>query len=96
MMTSVVACDSSFMIKSLYSFRIPGIDYDFTLNTTHVAMLLVSIFILVMAIIARVKLNKAEATDTPGPFLNVVELIVEMLGTMVDGIMGRNASRFVN
>ena len=96
MMTSVVACDSSFMIKSLYSFRIPGIDYDFSLNTTHVAMLLVSIFILVMAIIARVKLNKAEATDTPGPFLNVVELIVEMLGTMVDGIMGRNASRFVN
>mgnify|MGYP000002975932 FL=1 len=96
MMTSVVACDSSFMIKKLCTFRIPGIDYDFALDTTHVAMLLVSIFILVMAIVARVKLNKVEATDTPGSFLNVIELIVEMLGTMVDGIMGKNASRFVN
>ncbi len=96
MMTSMVACDSSFMIKKLLEFRIPGIDYDFIIDTTHVAMWLVSIFILVMAIIARVKLNKVEATDTPGPFLNVIELIVEMLGSMVDGIMGKNANRFVN
>ena len=49
-MTSMIACDSSFMIKSLYKFRIPGIDYDFSINTTHVALLIVSIFILVVAI----------------------------------------------
>ena len=41
-MTSMIACDSSFMIKSLYKFRIPGIDYDFSINTTHVALLIVS------------------------------------------------------
>ena len=56
-MTSMIACDSSFMIKSLYKFRIPGIDYDFSINTTHVALLIVSIFILVVAIIARIKIN---------------------------------------
>lgn len=95
-MTSMIACDSSFMIKSLYKFRIPGIDYDFSINTTHVALLIVSIFILVVAIIARIKINKAEASDTPGFFRNIIELIVEMLQTMVEGIMGKNANKFVN
>ena len=95
-MTSMIACDSSFMIKSLYKFRIPGIDYDFSINTTHVALLIVSIFILVVAIIARIKINKAEASDTPGFFQNIIELIVEMLQTMVEGIMGKNANKFVN
>lgn len=95
-MTSFVACESSFMIQSLYSFRIPGIDYDFSIDTTHVAMLIVSVFIIVMAIVARLQINKAEATDTPGPIQNVAELIVEMLGSMVDGIMGKNAGKFVN
>ena len=50
---TLVACDSSFMIQSLKEFHIPGIDYTFSINTTHVAMLLVSIFILIMAIVAR-------------------------------------------
>lgn len=94
--TSLVACDSSFMIKSLYTFRIPGIDYDFSINTTHVAILLVSVFIVVMAIIARLKINKVQATDTPGMFQNAIEIIVDMLGSMVEGIMGKNANRFVN
>ncbi len=29
-------------------------------------------------------------------FQNIIELVIEMLGSMVDGIMGRNANRFVN
>ncbi|MCI6164781.1 MAG: F0F1 ATP synthase subunit A [Lachnospira sp.] len=84
------------MIKSLYNFRIPGIDYDFSINTTHVAMLIVSVFIIIMAIIARVKISRVDASDTPGMFQNAVELIVEMLTTMTDGIMGKNANKFVN
>ena len=93
---TLVACDSSFMIQSLKEFHIPGIDYTFSINTTHVAMLLVSIFILIMAIVARVKINKVKPDDTPGMFQNAIEIIVEMLGTMVDGIMGKNANKFVN
>lgn len=95
-MTSMIACDSSFMIKSLYTFTIPGIDYNFSINTTHVAMFIVSLFIIIMAIIARIKINKVNASDTPGHFQNAVELIVEMLQSMVEGIMGKNASKFVN
>lgn len=92
----MVACDSSFMIKSLFTFRLPGIDYEFHLNTTHVALLIVSLFIIIMAIIARMKLNKVNSEDTPGTFMNIVELIVEMLQNMVEGLMGKNAKRFVN
>ena len=95
-MNTLSACESSFMIKSLYNFRIPGIDYDFSINTTHVAMLIVSVFIIIMAIIARVKISRVDASDTPGMFQNAVELIVEMLTTMTDGIMGKNANKFVN
>ena len=94
--TSMVALDSSFMIRSLYSFRIPGIDYDFSINTTHVAMLFVSLLILILAIVARVQLNKVKDDETPGMFMNAVELVVEMLETMVNGIMGKNANKFVN
>ena len=54
------------------------------------------LFILVMAVIARIKINKVDASDTPGMFQNAIEIIVEMLGTMVDGIMGKNANKFVN
>lgn len=92
----MVACDSSFMIKSLFSFKLPGMDYEFHLNTTHVALLIVSVFILIVAVIARIKLNKVNSEDTPGMFMNIIELIVEMLQTMVEGLMGKNTSKFVN
>ena len=78
----MVACDSSFMIKSLFTFKLPGMDYEFHLNTTHVALLIVSVFILIVAIIARIKLNKVNSEDTPGMFMNIIEL--------------KNTSKFVN
>ena len=93
-LTAMVAGDSSFMIKTLYTFKLNGVSLN--IDTTHVALLLVSVFILVMAVIARIKINKVDASDTPGMFQNVIEIIVEMLGTMVDGIMGKNANKFVN
>lgn len=95
-MVPMVALDSSFMITSFYEFRIPGIDYVFSINSTHIAMLFVFLIIIVLAIVARIKINKANAEDTPKGIHNVAELIVEMLQNMAEGIMGKNASRFVN
>ena len=50
---TLVACDSEFYDSKPegipYSI---GIDYTFSINTTHVAMLLVSVFIIIMAIVA--------------------------------------------
>ena len=70
-LTTMVAGDSSFMIKTLYTFKINGVSLN--IDTTHVALLLVSVFILVMAVIARIKINKVDASDTPGMFQNVIE-----------------------
>ena len=89
-----VAGDSSFMIQTFYTFKLGGVELG--IDSTHVAMLIVSVFIIIMAIIARVKINKVNATDTPGTFQNIIEMIVDMLGGMVDGIMGSNAYRFKN
>ena len=57
-LTTMVAGDSSFMIKTLYTFKLNGVSLNF--DTTHVALLLVSVFILVMAVIARIKINKVD------------------------------------
>lgn len=94
--STMVAADSSFLIQPLYKFRIPGIEYEFAINTTHVGMLLVSLVIIVLAIVVRIKISKVKPTDKPGAIQNVAELAIEMLGSMVDGIMGKNAKRFVN
>ena len=74
-LTTMVAGDSSFMIKTLYTFKLNGVSLN--IDTTLVALLLVSVFILVMAVIARIKINKVDASDTPGMFQNVIEIIVE-------------------
>ena len=67
-LTAMVAGDSSFMIKTLYTFKLNGVSLN--IDTTHVALLLVSVFILVMAVIARIKINKVDASDTPGMLQN--------------------------
>jgi F-type H+-transporting ATPase subunit a len=54
------------------------------------------LFIMVLAVVARLKLNKANAADTPGAYQNVVEMVIDMLGGMVNSNMGPEAKRFVN
>lgn len=89
-----VALEADFMIKYLKEIKINGISVYIT--TTHVALLIVSIALIIFAIVANRVVKKANADDTPGVFQNIVELIVEMLGNMVNGLMGTNAKRFVN
>lgn len=64
------------------------------ITTSHACILIVMLAMIVFAFIANRKLKKA--TDVPDNFQNVIELIVEMLGKMVDGTMGKWAPGFVN
>lgn len=43
-----------------------------------------------------VKYKMKAATEVPGGFQNVVELMVEKLDGVVDGVMGKNAPKLVN
>lgn len=37
-----------------------------------------------------------KATEVPGTFQNIVEMVVEMLDRMITGVMGKNAGKFLN
>lgn len=77
--------------------RFPFLGQDVYLTTTHISMIIVMAVILVFALAANRAIRNADPGKVPGPFLNVVELIVEMLDKMVVSSMGeRKALKFRN
>lgn len=67
------------------------------LTTTHISMIIIIVALLLFAVCARNAIKKADPNKVPGPFLNVVELIVESLDGMVASSMGtKNAVKFRN
>lgn len=66
------------------------------LTSTHVSLFIVSVALVVLALIVNRKIKNTDPTDTPTGILNIMEIAVEMLSNMVNGIMGKNAKRFVN
>jgi F-type H+-transporting ATPase subunit a len=89
--------DASFMIKLLYKYTLFG--HEFYLTTTHVAMLIISVVLIIFLVAANRSIKKALASDTiekPGGFLNVVELIVEKLDGVSSEGMGEHANKFRN
>ena len=81
-----------FMIHGVFSYELVG--QTVWITTTHVCVLIVFLVIIGFCIAA----NRAvkHATEVPGAFQNVVELIVEMLDRMISGVMGGQAARFRN
>lgn len=86
--------DPDFMIKNLFEYELFGQKLHIT--TAHVCTVIVMVFLVIFAFCARRAIRKAEITDTPTPFQNFVELIVEMLDNLVKGVMGGSAKKFVN
>lgn len=89
-----VLLEADFMIHLLQEIQIGGSTVYIT--TTHVALMVVSLILIIFAIAANRVLKKANPDDTPGMFQNIVELIVDMLNGMVRASMGSNAPRYVN
>ncbi len=92
--------DAEFMIKFLEDHKFFGSIVHFT--TTHVAMLIVTLTVIVLAVCANIairrelKRQKAGIYQKPGAFLNVIELAVEFLDNMVVGNMGKHAKTYRN
>lgn len=84
--------DVDFMVHGLFSYELFG--QTFWITTTHVAILIVMLMILVFAIAARIKISHAE--EYPTGFQNIVEMVVEMLDNMVQNSMGVHAKKFRN
>lgn len=84
--------DVDFMIHGVFSYELFG--QTFWITTTHVALLIVMLVILVFAVAARIAISHAD--EYPTGFQNVVEMIVEMLDKMVQNSMGSHAGKFRN
>lgn len=84
--------DVDLYAHGLFSYELFG--QTFWITTTHISVLIVMLIILVFAVAARIVMNKAE--EYPKGFQNVVELIVEMLDSMVKSTMGSHAKRYRN
>lgn len=81
-----------FMIKGVHRFVLFG--QELWITTTHLAMWIITAFIMIMAVIIRHRIKHPK--EVPDGLQNVGELIVEMLDKMVGGVMGKNGVRFAN
>ncbi len=81
-----------FMVKGVFQYNCFG--HQVWITTTHVCLLIVMLVIIVFSICAKHAIKKA--ADVPGTFQNVVELVVELLDSVVEGVMGKNAPKLVN
>lgn len=86
------ADDIDFMVHGVFQYELFG--QKLWITTTHVCLFIVLMMIIIFCLCA----NRAikHASEVPGTFQNVVELIVEMLDNMVKGVMGKNAGPFAN
>lgn len=66
------------------------------LTTTHISLIVISVVLIIFAIIARSKIMKADANDTPGMIQVICEILVTTVDNMVKGIMGENGKKFRN
>ena len=81
-----------FMVHGIFQYEFFG--QTVWITTTHACLFIVMMMLIIFCLLA----NRAvkHATEVPGAFQNVVELIVEMLDNMVKGVMGKNAAAFAN
>ena len=84
--------DIDFMIHGIFSYELFG--QTVWITTTHVCVLIVMLVIIGLCVAA----NRAvvHASEVPGTFQNIVELIIEMLDNMIGGVMGKFSPQFRN
>ena len=81
-----------FMIHGVFSYTLFG--QTVWITTSHVCILIVFLVLIGFFIAARIAMNRA--TEVPGTFQNIIELIVEMLDGMIKNVMGEWAPKFRN
>lgn len=82
-----------FMIHGIFSYELFG--HTVWITTSHVCILIVMLLMIALAFAANRTMK--HATEVPGGFQNVLELIVEKLDGVVYGTMGKIAApKFVN
>ncbi len=86
------SADIDFMVHGVFPYKFFG--HTVWITTTHICLLIVLLVIIGFAIAANAAMKRA--TEVPGFFQNIVELVVEMLDNMIKGTMGKSAAKFAN
>ncbi len=81
-----------FMIHGVFSYTLFG--QTVWITTSHVCILIVMLVLIGFFIAANITMKKA--TEVPGTFQNICELIVEFLDNMISNAMGQWAPKFRN
>lgn len=88
----MIANEPDFMIHGVLKYEMFG--QELWITTTTVGAWIITLTILLIGFLASRTLKKA--TDVPGTFQNILEYAMEMLESMANGILGKNARRFAN
>lgn len=88
------ALAESFMIRGVYKLPFLFLGQEVWITTTTISSIIITVMILVFAIIVGGKIRKNN--EAPKGVQNLIELAVEFLNNMGDGILGSNSSRFIN
>jgi len=86
------AADIDFMVHGVFPYQFFG--HEVWITTTHICLLIVLLVLAGFAIAAGTVMKKA--TEVPGFFQNIVELVVELLDNMTVSVMGKKAAKFAN
>ena len=88
----LLSAEVDFMIHGVFSYEIFG--QTVWITTTHICLLIIVLALIGFAAVVNRVMKRA--TETPGGFQNVAEMVVEMLDGIVKGGMGRSAGKFMN
>lgn len=84
----------SFMIRGIYKMPFLFLGQEVWITTTTISTIIITIMLLAFGIFAGSKLKNAK--EIPTGFQNFIEMAVEALNSMGDGILGENKNRFIN
>lgn len=90
----LAAKDVDFYIKGLLKYELFG--QELWITTTHVGLLIVTVFLIILMLIGHRKIVKADPMAKPKGLQNVLEIFVETIDNLVESIMGKNGRRFRN
>ena len=94
MQMPITAHEPDFMIHGVLKYHAFG--QELWITDTTVGACIITAAILLIALIANRTIRKAADSDRPGTFQCALELGMEALDSMAQGILGGNAIRFVN
>ena len=90
----MVVHEPDFMIHGVLKYEAFG--QELWITDTTVGAWIITAVLLLIGVIARKKIKAAGSGDIPGAFQNALEMGMEALENMAQGILGANARRFVN